>query len=140
MRTVSLHDTLTGKLEDLVPAAAPRVRIYACGPTVYSRVHVGNARPFVVFSQLKRFLSAQGYDVVFDLPRSVMGAKGLSADQIRYWDGVFQRMVKTDAWRQAVEKNQWEEDYMNSADFGKNLKAQYEILKDVLTELGMVKQ
>jgi cysteinyl-tRNA synthetase len=65
VRTVSLHDTLTGELEDLVPAAAPRVRIYACGPTVYSRVHVGNARPFVVFSQLKRFLSAQGYDVVF---------------------------------------------------------------------------
>jgi putative tricarboxylic transport membrane protein len=82
----------------------------------------------------------QGYDVVFDLPRSVMGAKGLSAEQIRYWDGVFRRMVKTDAWRQAVEKNQWEEDYMNSADFGRNLKAQYEILKDVLTELGMVKQ
>jgi putative tricarboxylic transport membrane protein len=82
----------------------------------------------------------QGYDVVFDLPRSVMGAKGLTADQIRYWDGAFGRMVKTDAWRQAVEKNQWEDDYMNSADFGKNLKAQYEILKDVLTELGMVKQ
>ena len=81
----------------------------------------------------------QGYDVVFDLPRSVMGAKGLSADQIRYWDGVFGRMVKTDAWRQAVEKNQWESDYMNSADFGKNLKAQYEVLKDVLTELGMAK-
>ncbi len=82
----------------------------------------------------------QGYDVVFDLPRSVMGAKGLSADQIRYWDGVFGRMVKTDAWRQAVEKNQWDSDYMNSADFGKNLKLQYEVLKDVLTELGMVKQ
>jgi putative tricarboxylic transport membrane protein len=82
----------------------------------------------------------QGFDVVFDLPRSVMGAKGLTPDQIRYWDGVFGRMVKTDAWRQAVEKNQWEDDYMNSADFGRNLKAQYEILKDVLTELGMVKQ
>ena len=82
----------------------------------------------------------QGYDVVFDLPRSVMGAKGLSADQIRYWDGAFGRMVKTDAWRQAVEKNQWEEDYMNSADFGKSLRAQYDILKDVLTELGMVRQ
>jgi cysteinyl-tRNA synthetase len=41
------------------------VRIYACGPTVYGRVHIGNARPFVVFSQLKRFLAAEGYDVVF---------------------------------------------------------------------------
>ena len=81
----------------------------------------------------------QGFDVVFDLPRSVMGAKGLTPDQVRYWDGVFGRMVKTDAWRQAVEKNQWEEDYLNSADLGKSLKAQYEVLKDVLTEIGMAK-
>ena len=55
------------------------------------------------------------------------------------WDGVFGRMVKTDAWRQAVEKNQWEEDYLNSADLGKSLKAQFEVLKDVLTEIGMAK-
>ncbi len=82
----------------------------------------------------------QGFDVVFDLPRSVMGAKGLSADQVRYWDGVFGRMVRTNEWRQAVEKNQWEDDYMNSADLAKSLKAQYEVLKDVLTELGMAKQ
>jgi putative tricarboxylic transport membrane protein len=82
----------------------------------------------------------QGYDVTIDLPRSVMGTRGLTPEQVRYWDGVFQRLVKTDAWRQAVEKNQWDEDYMNSAEFGRNLKTQYEILKDVLTELGMVKQ
>ncbi len=37
--------------------------IYACGPTVYGRVHVGNARPFIVFSQLKRFLEHEGYGV-----------------------------------------------------------------------------
>jgi len=80
----------------------------------------------------------QGLDVVFDVPRSIMGAKGLSADQIRYWDGVFARLVKTPGWKDAVEKNQWDEDYMNSAELGKNLKAQYEILKEVLTELGMV--
>ena len=39
--------------------------IYACGPTVYARVHVGNARPFIVFSQLKRFLLHEGYGVTF---------------------------------------------------------------------------
>jgi cysteinyl-tRNA synthetase len=65
MRTIYLHDTLSGELEEMIPAVAPRVRIYACGPTVYSRVHVGNARPFVVFSQLKRFLAAEGYEVTF---------------------------------------------------------------------------
>ena len=82
----------------------------------------------------------QGYDVIFDLPRSVMGPRGLTPEQVRFWDGVFARLVKTDAWRQAIEKNQWEDDYMNSTEFGKDLKAQYEVLKDVLTELGMVKQ
>lgn len=63
MRTVTLHDTLTGEIRALEPAVAPRVRIYACGPTVYGPVHVGNARPFVVFSQLKRFLVSEGYEV-----------------------------------------------------------------------------
>jgi cysteinyl-tRNA synthetase len=65
MRTVSLHDTRTGQLVELKPADGDRVRIYACGPTVYGRIHVGNARPFVVFSLLKRFLTGQGYRVQF---------------------------------------------------------------------------
>src|SRR6185312_336362 len=39
--------------------------MYACGPTVYARIHVGNARPFVVFSLLKRFLEHEGYAVAF---------------------------------------------------------------------------
>ena len=84
-------------------------------------------------------LKEQGVDVVFDVPRSVIAPRGLSADQIRYWDGVFQRLVKTPAWKDALEKNQWDEDYMNSAELGKSLKSQYTILKDVLGELGMVK-
>jgi cysteinyl-tRNA synthetase len=65
VRTVYLHDTRTGKLVALEPVVAGRVRIYACGPTVYGRIHVGNARPFVVFSQLKRFLVSEGYTVQF---------------------------------------------------------------------------
>jgi cysteinyl-tRNA synthetase len=59
---ILLHDTRTGEVRRLEPANPPKVRIYACGPTVYGRVHVGNARPFVVFSQLKRFLNAVGYE------------------------------------------------------------------------------
>jgi cysteinyl-tRNA synthetase len=62
---VFLHDTLSGELRRLEPTDPPKVRIYACGPTVYGRIHVGNARPFVVFSQLKRFLNAVGYETEF---------------------------------------------------------------------------
>ena len=65
MRAITLHDTRTGQVRELVPETPGRVRIYACGPTVYGRVHVGNARPFVVFSLLKRFLVHEGYAAEF---------------------------------------------------------------------------
>src|SRR5215204_471578 len=62
MRTVRLHDTYSGELKELSPRDGRKVGIYACGPTVYGRIHVGNARPFVVFSQLARFLAHEGYE------------------------------------------------------------------------------
>jgi len=61
--TISLHDTLSGQVLPLQPRDPGQVGIYACGPTVYARIHVGNARPFVVFSLLKRFLVHEGYNV-----------------------------------------------------------------------------
>ena len=63
MREITLHDTLSGRPLPLNPRDPGRVGIYACGPTVYSRIHIGNARPFVVFSLLKRFLEHEGYAV-----------------------------------------------------------------------------
>ena len=58
MREVRIRDTLTGELRSL---DSEEVGIYACGPTVYSRIHIGNARPFVVFSLFARFLRSEGY-------------------------------------------------------------------------------
>ena len=63
VRQILLHDTLSGQLRALEPRDPGRVGIYACGPTVYARIHVGNARPYVVFSLLKRFLVHEGYEV-----------------------------------------------------------------------------
>ncbi len=60
---IRLHDTKTGSVQELRPRDDSRVGIYACGPTVYNRIHIGNARPFVVFSLLKRFLEHEGHDV-----------------------------------------------------------------------------
>ena len=60
MRQIRLYDTRTRSVRPLEPREPGKVGIYACGPTVYARVHVGNARPFVVFSQLKRFLEHEG--------------------------------------------------------------------------------
>jgi cysteinyl-tRNA synthetase len=61
MREVRIQDTLSGELRVLDPREPPRVGIYVCGPTVYERIHVGNARPYVVFSLLRRFLEREGY-------------------------------------------------------------------------------
>jgi cysteinyl-tRNA synthetase len=63
MREIKLHDTRSGEVKPLSPADPAKVGIYACGPTVYSRIHIGNARPFVVFSLLKRFLEHERYGV-----------------------------------------------------------------------------
>ncbi|HEU4393424.1 MAG TPA: cysteine--tRNA ligase [Solirubrobacterales bacterium] len=59
MREVRIRDTLSGEPQGLDPSE--EVGIYACGPTVYSRIHIGNARPFVVFSLFARFLRSEGY-------------------------------------------------------------------------------
>ncbi len=66
MREITIHDTKSGQIVPLRPrdpGPPARVGIYACGPTVYGRIHVGNARPFVVFSLFKRFLEHEGHAV-----------------------------------------------------------------------------
>ncbi|MGI8750458.1 MAG: cysteine--tRNA ligase [Thermoleophilaceae bacterium] len=63
MRPIRIQDTLSGEARALEPREPGKVGIYVCGPTVYARVHVGNARPFVVFALLKRFLEHEGQKV-----------------------------------------------------------------------------
>jgi cysteinyl-tRNA synthetase len=62
MREIRLHDTRSGKLVTLRPRDPGKIGIYACGPTVYSRIHIGNARPYVVFMLLERLLEHEGYE------------------------------------------------------------------------------
>jgi cysteinyl-tRNA synthetase len=57
-----LYDTATRQLQELPPPPGP-IRMYFCGPTVYQRIHIGNARPFVISLWLKRWLERSGYDV-----------------------------------------------------------------------------
>jgi cysteinyl-tRNA synthetase len=58
-----LRDSRTGELHELRPGPDGTIGIYACGPTVYGRIHVGNARPFVVFGLMKRYLEWRGQRV-----------------------------------------------------------------------------
>jgi cysteinyl-tRNA synthetase len=84
---ISLYDTLTGGKQPLRPREPSRVGIYACGPTVYSRVHIGNARPFVVFALLRRFLEHAGLEVtlvcnITDVNDKIYAAAGAGGDSM----------------------------------------------------------
>jgi len=62
MRAVRIRDTLSGELRALEAGPGGEVGIYACGPTTYGPIHIGNARPYVVFLLLRRFLAHEGYE------------------------------------------------------------------------------
>lgn len=62
---MKLYNTLARKKEEFVPVSEGKVNIYTCGPTVYNYIHVGNARPMVVFDTLRRFFLYRGYDVKY---------------------------------------------------------------------------
>ena len=62
---MKVYNTLTRKKEEFVPMNPGEAKIYVCGPTVYNFFHIGNARPFVVFDTLRRYLEYRGYKVTF---------------------------------------------------------------------------
>ncbi len=62
---MKVYNTLTRRKEEFVPIDEKEVKIYVCGPTVYNFFHIGNARPFVVFDTLRKYLEYKGYNVKF---------------------------------------------------------------------------
>ena len=62
---MKLYNTLTRKKEEFIPIEDGKVSMYTCGPTVYDYIHVGNARPMVVFDTLRRFFKYKGYEVKY---------------------------------------------------------------------------
>lgn len=62
---MKIYNSLTKQKEEFVPIHPGKATIYACGPTVYNYFHIGNARPFIVFDTLRRYLEYRGYEVSF---------------------------------------------------------------------------
>jgi cysteinyl-tRNA synthetase len=85
-----LRDSLSGQPRELAPGADGVIGIYACGPTVYGRVHIGNARPYVVFGLIRDYLRARGQDVrlvenITDINDSIYAAareRGVPSDAL----------------------------------------------------------
>lgn len=62
---MKIYNSLTKRKEEFVPIQPGKATIYACGPTVYNYFHIGNARPFIIFDTLRRYLEYRGYEVSF---------------------------------------------------------------------------
>ncbi|MBN6187442.1 cysteine--tRNA ligase [Aneurinibacillus sp. BA2021] len=65
MSKINIYNTLTRKKEEFVPLEPGKVKMYVCGPTVYNFIHIGNARPPIVFDVVRRYLEYRGYDVTY---------------------------------------------------------------------------
>lgn len=81
----------------------------------------------------------QGVDMVFDNWRGIVGPKALSPAQVAFWEKVFAQLAQTPEWKQALEKEQWANNYMPAAASRKHLDAQYEMIRAALVEIGLAK-
>ena len=87
---MKIYNTLTRKKEEFVPIEEGKVKMYVCGPTVYNYFHIGNARPFVVFDTMRKYLEYRGYKVKYvqnftDVDDKIINRakeEGVSASQI----------------------------------------------------------
>ena len=82
---MKLYNTLTKSKEEFVPLEEGKVKMYVCGPTVYNFIHIGNARPMIVFDTVRRYLEYKGYEVNFseeDLGKNKAVALAASAQEV----------------------------------------------------------
>ncbi|GAA0323126.1 cysteine--tRNA ligase [Bacillus carboniphilus] len=63
--SIQIYNTLTRRKEEFTPLEPGKVKMYVCGPTVYNYIHIGNARPVIVFDTVRRYLKFRGYDVQY---------------------------------------------------------------------------
>ena len=87
---MKIYNTLTRKKEEFKPIEEGKVRMYVCGPTVYNYIHIGNARPMIVFDTVRRYMEYAGYEVNYvsnftDVDDKIIKAaneEGVTSDEI----------------------------------------------------------
>ena len=85
-----IYNTMTKKKEEFVPLEEGKVKMYVCGPTVYNFIHIGNARPMIVFDTVRRYMEYKGYEVNYvsnftDVDDKIIkkaNEEGVSAEEI----------------------------------------------------------
>jgi len=82
----------------------------------------------------------QGLPVVMDTWRGVIGPRGMSREQIAFWNGVFAKAVTTDTWMEAVRSNSWDANYLDSEETKKLFESDYKEYRSILGDLGLLKE
>ena len=87
---MKIYNTLTKRKEEFIPLEEGKVKMYVCGPTVYNFIHIGNARPMIVFDTVRRYMEYKGYEVNYvsnftDVDDKIIAKaieEGVSAEEI----------------------------------------------------------
>jgi len=117
-------------------------------PVVMPHVRAGNLRVIAVpapkrligeLSQVPTWRDS-GVNAVFANWRGVIGPRGLTRDQIDYWERVFKQVAATDEWKRYLQNNELEDGFTDANGAGEFLRTEYEALRTTLTELGLVKK
>jgi putative tricarboxylic transport membrane protein len=82
----------------------------------------------------------QGVDAVFSSFRGVIGPKGMTREQVAYWEDALRRIVQSEEWKRELDRNYWADAFLGAEETGRDLKAQYEQYRPVMSELGLAKQ
>ena len=115
--------------------------------SVMAQVRSGNAR-IVALGAPRRMggalagvptLREQGTDIVVSNWRGIVGARGLNAAQVGYWEEVFARVVATEEWKKSLEAQSWDGNFLRSPEFAKYLESDYNQTRAVMTDLGLAK-
>lgn len=81
-----------------------------------------------------------GVDLVYGGFRGIVAPKGLTAEQVAFWEGVLRKATQTPAWQDNLRKNYWSNDFLTGTEFRKDLDQTYDAMKSVLVDLGLAKQ
>lgn len=100
-----IYNSATHKKEEFQPIESGKVRMYVCGPTVYDNIHIGNARTFISFDVIRRWLIASGYEVTFaqnltDVDDKIIKRANEQRRTRRGRDGVLRQVHRRHARRQ----------------------------------------
>ena len=82
----------------------------------------------------------QGVDLVYGGFRGIVGPKGLTPEQVAFWEGALRKASETPEWQEGLKKNYWSNDFLTGKDFAKDLDDTYAAMKSVLVDLGLAKQ